>query len=121
MTEYLSKERVKAFKGNIIAFHAEELGGALPLRAVGFRDAIAIGEIENDVDRAIAFLRLGIPDPETGEPMFATEEEFAEASQHWSNGLFKDLAEKLKELSGIEMEEAEGNLPGIQKGGSPTS
>lgn len=120
MTQYLSRDTVRGFRGKIEPFEVEEMGGALALRAVGFKTAMRVQEIEDEVERAVEFIRNGIIDPETGQPMFGADE-FPEIVNNWSVDLFKRIADKLKDLSGTEMREAEGNSSATPKGGSPTS
>lgn len=120
MTEYLSKADVRGHKGEIVPFEAEEIGGTLPLRALGFRTMLEVQKIEDDVERALEFIRQGIVDPETGGPMFEVDE-FLEVVDHWPVPLFKRLAERLKDLSGADEVELEKNSDEITKGGSPIS
>lgn len=123
MTEYLKKDTIKQFRGEVVPHEVPELGGTLPLRAIGFRDIMEVQEIEDDVERALAFIRLGIVDPETGEPMFDGDE-FIEVVNHWSTPIIQGLANKLKELSGADQETREtieGNSSETTKGGLPIS
>lgn len=123
MSEFLTRDKVLAYRGEIVEFDAPELGGSLPLRAIGFRDLMEVQKIADDVERAVAFIRLGIVDPESGEPMFG-EEEFPAIANHWSTGLFKGVAEKLRDLSGADEDTQaaiEGNSEQTQEGGSPIS
>lgn len=123
MAEFLTKEKVLEFKGEVFEFNAPELEGTIPLRAIGFRDLMEVQKIEDDVERAIAFIRLGIPDPETGEPMFG-EKEFEHVANHWPVSLIKRLADRLRELSGADEETRttiEGNSEETTKGDSPIS
>jgi hypothetical protein len=120
---YLSKEKIQEFRGEIVEFEAPELGGSLPLRAIGFKDLMAVQEIEDDVERAVEFIRIGIVDTESGGPMFGADE-FPGVVNYWTNALIKRVADKLGELSGADIktaEELEGNSDETLKGGSPTS